>query len=157
HPKRNNRSRQAKCAGPRSSGSQRDSNARAACRVRCRGPYRTRPMAHSFQNQSEGLMNYENPELAEALAGAECGTADKRSSESQIERLAKLPRLEYERQREDTARLLGVRLAALDKIVREQRASAEDDAATLAHWKVEPSSEPVDGAALLDRLRQVFR
>jgi putative DNA primase/helicase len=102
-------------------------------------------------------MNYENPELAEALAGAERGSADNQSSDPEIERLAKLPTLEYERHREDTARLLGVRVAALDKIVREQRAAAEDDAAALPHWRVEPSPEPVDGAALLERLRQVFR
>src|SRR5262249_25639234 len=90
-------------------------------------------------------------------ADAKLAAVDSQSSEPEIERLAKLPRLEYERQREDTARLLGVRVAALDKIVREQRTAAEDDAATLPHWTVEPSPEPVDGAALLDRFRQVFR
>ena len=96
-------------------------------------------------------------EAACRAADAKLAAADSQSSEPEIERLAKLPRLEYERQREDTARLLGVRVAALDKIVREQRTAAEDDGATLPHWTVEPSPEPVDGAALLDRLRQVFR
>jgi putative DNA primase/helicase len=96
-------------------------------------------------------------EAACRAADGKLAAADNQSSEPEIERLAKLPRLEYERQREDTARLLGVRVAALDKIVREQRTAAEDDAATLPHWKVEPSPKPVDGAALLDRLRQVFR
>jgi putative DNA primase/helicase len=96
-------------------------------------------------------------EAACRAADAKLAAADSQSSEPEIERLAKLPRLEYERQREDTARLLGVRVAALDKIVREQRTAAEDDAATLPHWTVEPSPEPVDGAALLDRFRQVFR
>src|SRR5262245_8329025 len=96
-------------------------------------------------------------EAACRAADAKLAGANSQSSEPEIERLAKLPRLEYERQREDTARLLGVRVAALDKIVREQRTAAEDDAATLPHWTVEPSPEPVDGAALLDRFRQVFR
>src|SRR5262245_20972466 len=91
-------------------------------------------------------------EAACCAADATLAAADNRSSEPEIERLAKLPRFEYERQREDTARFLGVRVTALDKIVREQRTVAEDDAATLPHWKVEPSPKPVDGAALLDHL-----
>jgi putative DNA primase/helicase len=49
-----------------------------------------------------------------------------------------------------------VRVATLDKAVREKR-SADHDAATLPHWQVEPSPLPVDGAKLLDALRQVFR
>jgi putative DNA primase/helicase len=85
-------------------------------------------------------------------------SANKNTSEPQeVDRLAKLPRLEYDRQREDAAKRLRVRVGTLDRMVREKRASAEDDAATLPHWKVEPSSELVDGAALLDSLRQVFR
>jgi hypothetical protein len=96
-------------------------------------------------------------EAACRAADGKLAAADNQSYEPEIERLAKLPRLEYERRREDTARLLGVRVAALDKIVREQRTAAEDDAAALPHWKVEPSPKPVDGAALLDHLRQVFR
>ena len=63
-------------------------------------------------------------EAACRAADAKLAAADSQSSEPEIERLAKLPRLEYERQREDTARLLGVRVAALDKIVREQRTAA---------------------------------
>jgi putative DNA primase/helicase len=96
-------------------------------------------------------------EAACHVADAKHAAADKESSTLEIDRLAKLPRLEYERQRENAAKLLGVRVGALDKMVREQRAAAENDSATLPHWQVEPSSEPVDGAALLNSLRQVFR
>jgi putative DNA primase/helicase len=84
-------------------------------------------------------------------------SADNNNSEpDELDRLAKLPRLEYDRQRENAAKLLGVRVATLDNVVREKR-SADHDAATLPHWQVEASPVPVDGAKLLDALRQVFR
>src|SRR5262245_19300910 len=79
------------------------------------------------------------------------------SEPNEIDRLARLPPIEYERQREDAAKRLGVRVGTLDKMVRKKQALAEDEAASLPHWKVEPSPEPVDGAALLDSLREVFR
>ena len=65
--------------------------------------------------------------------------------------------LEYDRQREDAAERLGVRVGTLDKAIWKQRASAENDDGALPHWKIEPSPEPVDGAKLLNNLRQVFR
>src|SRR5262245_28847255 len=90
-----------------------------------------------------------------------CTKADaeeaRRFGDDEVARLAKLPKLEYDRQREEAAARLGVRVATLDNVVRDKRASAHDDAATLPHWRVEPSPVPVDGAALLDRLRQIFR
>jgi putative DNA primase/helicase len=52
---------------------------------------------------------------------------------------------------------LKVRTSALDKMVREERSVSDDDAAALPHWNVEPLAAPVDGAALLNNLRQVFR
>src|SRR5262245_36241089 len=77
--------------------------------------------------------------------------------DAEIERLAKLPKLKYDREREDAAARLGVRVATLDNVIRDKRASAHDDAATLSHWRVELSPVPVGGTALLDRLRQIFR
>ena len=77
--------------------------------------------------------------------------------DAEIERLAKLPKLEYDREREDAAARLCVRVATLDNVVRDKRASAHGDAATLSHWRVEPSPVPFDGAALLGCLRQIFR
>jgi putative DNA primase/helicase len=79
------------------------------------------------------------------------------SEPNAIDRLARLPAIEYDRQREDAARRLGVRVGTIDKMVRKKQALAEDETASLPHWKVEPSPEPVDGAALLDSLREVFR
>jgi Protein of unknown function (DUF3631) len=75
----------------------------------------------------------------------------------EIERLARLSTLEYDRQREQAAKRLGVRVGTLDKAVRKQRASADNDDGALPHWKIEPSPEPGDGAKLLNNLRQVFR
>jgi putative DNA primase/helicase len=90
-----------------------------------------------------------------------CADADaeeaRRVQSNEIAWLAELPKLEYDLQREKTASRLGVRVATLDKVVSEKRASADNDDATLPHWKVEPSPGPVDGAALLNNVRQVFR
>jgi hypothetical protein len=55
--------------------------------------------------------------------------------------LARLSKLEYDRQREEAAERLGVRVATLDKAVSEKRASADNDDGALPHWKVEPSPE----------------
>jgi putative DNA primase/helicase len=65
--------------------------------------------------------------------------------------------LEYELQRDTAAARLGIRVSALDKLVKGRRAATEAENAALPHWNVEPSVEPVDGAALLNDLRQVFR
>jgi putative DNA primase/helicase len=72
-----------------------------------------------------------------------------------IDELASLDTLEYELQRDTAAAGLGIRVSALDKLVKGWR--AVDEHAALPHWNVEPSAEPVDGAALLNNLRQVFR
>jgi putative DNA primase/helicase len=65
--------------------------------------------------------------------------------------------LEYERQRETAAAELGIRVTALDKLVKGSRASADYENAALPHWRVEPWPHPVDGAPLLDSLRAIFR
>jgi putative DNA primase/helicase len=74
-----------------------------------------------------------------------------------IGELASLDTLEYEMQRDTAAARLGVRVSALDKLVKGWRAATEDENIVLPHWNVEASAEPVDGAALLNNLRQVFR
>ena len=74
-----------------------------------------------------------------------------------IGELASLDTLEYELQRDTAAAGLGIRVSALDKLVKGRRAATEDENAALPHWNVEPSAEPVDGAALINNLRQVFR
>ena len=71
--------------------------------------------------------------------------------------LASLDTLEYERERDSAAAGLGIRVSALDKLVKCWRAVTENEKAALPHWNVEPSAEPVDSATLLNSLRQVFR
>jgi putative DNA primase/helicase len=75
---------------------------------------------------------------------------------SLIGALASLDTLEYEPQRDTAAAGLGIRVSALDKLVKGWRARTQDESTALPHWNVEPSAEPVDGAALLNNLRQVF-
>src|SRR5262245_12732793 len=74
-----------------------------------------------------------------------------------IGELASLDSLEYELQRDTAAAGLGIRVSALDKLVKGWRARTQDANTALPHWNVELSAEPVDGAALLNNLRQVFR
>lgn len=80
-----------------------------------------------------------------------------RTDDPVIEELASLDTLEYELHRDTAAAKLGIRVSALDKLVKGRRVASEDENAALPHWNVEPSTEPVDGAALLNNLRQVLR
>jgi hypothetical protein len=49
-----------------------------------------------------------------------------------------------------------MQVGVLDKIVRQSRAQAEEDATTLPHWNVEPWPEEVIGAALLDDINAIL-
>jgi putative DNA primase/helicase len=74
-----------------------------------------------------------------------------------IQRLAALSSLEYQRQRLDAARNLGITVRALDKMVRGTKAQAEEAEAALPHWKVEPWNAEVSGSKLLEDIEKVFR
>ena len=73
-----------------------------------------------------------------------------------IYELSKLTDVAYQRRRKDAAREVGMRVDVLDRIIRQARAQAEEDATTLPHWNVEPAAEAVNGAALLDSIRRTF-
>jgi hypothetical protein len=92
------------------------------------------------------VMDHDLTSFEEACTKADAEEA-RRFEVDEVARLAKLPKLEYDRQREDAAERLGVRVATLDNVVRDKQAAANDDTATLPHWRVEPSPVPVDGAA----------
>ena len=99
---------------------------------------------------------------AEVSAAVERAFARQESREPRlpttvIGRLASLDTLEYELQRDTAAAGLGIRVSALDKLVKGRRAATEDENRVLPHWNVEPSAEPVDGPELLNDLREVFR
>ena len=70
-------------------------------------------------------------------------------------RSLRLTSLDYEREREPRAKAIGVRVGVLDRLLKRERAEKDDSA--LPHWRVEASPVPVDGAALLDAVRAVFR
>ena len=73
-----------------------------------------------------------------------------------IYELSKLSEAAYQRRRKDAARELGMRVDALDKIIRHMRVEAEENAA-LPHWNVEPWETEVAGAELLDAIEGMFR
>jgi putative DNA primase/helicase len=82
---------------------------------------------------------------------------DKKAADSAIAQCASLSPVEYDRQRHEEAKKLGIKLATLDREVAKLRAKQETADDPLPHWNVEPCPDPVDGAALLDAIRQVFR
>lgn len=73
-----------------------------------------------------------------------------------IERLAKLPPFEYDRLRKDRAFKLGVQLKTLDAMVTAARLDIRE-AEDLIFVKVEPSSEPIDPAQVLNELSDLIR
>jgi putative DNA primase/helicase len=78
------------------------------------------------------------------------------TDESAIQELAVLPMLAYQRRRTESAKQLGIKVGALDKLIRDAREKAGDLEAALPHWNVEPSREPVDCATLLGDIERTF-
>jgi|GraSoiStandDraft_16_1057320.scaffolds.fasta_scaffold30157_2 hypothetical protein len=83
-------------------------------------------------------------------------------TDAEIERLAKLSALQYEHERKAAAERLKVRASTLDRLVQAERDKlglVEDDAKqgrAVSFPELEPWSEPVDGAALLNALAYVI-
>jgi len=92
-------------------------------------------------------------------SGDGSGTGDGKSDEELIAELAALPRLQYEKRREQAAKRLDIRVSMLDKLVAEARGDAKgkEDDALYSHWNVEPSDKPVDCGALLEALVDTIR
>lgn len=79
----------------------------------------------------------------------------------ELARLAALPLLDYERQREDAAKRLGCRAAILDKMVAAKRPKAETAESELQGSRVELPDvelwpEAVEGAAVLSEIAETF-
>jgi Protein of unknown function (DUF3631) len=79
--------------------------------------------------------------------------------EAEIERLARLSIVEYERERRELAAKLGMRPAVLDMVVKAKRRELGLDGGdsgkkgrALSYPEIEPWPEPVDGAKLLDEI-----
>ncbi len=79
-------------------------------------------------------------------------------AEAEIERLAQLSIVEYERERKDIAAKLGLRPTVLDMLVKAKRRELGLDGRdgkkgrALSYPEIEPWPEAVDGAALLDEI-----
>ncbi|MGC1891914.1 MAG: hypothetical protein WA709_38535, partial [Stellaceae bacterium] len=89
--------------------------------------------------------------------------SDQRSGEAdtaEIARLAALPELQYDREREATAKRIGCRTSTLNRLVAAHRGDAVGDRGQgrpLDLHEPEPWPQPVDGAALLDELTAAIR
>jgi hypothetical protein len=89
---------------------------------------------------------------------------DSSDDDAEIERLAKLPLLEYDRARKAAAEKLGVRATMLERLVKAKRAELGLNGdgnglqgSTVTFEEIEPWPEPVDGAQLLANLAAIFR
>ena len=75
----------------------------------------------------------------------------------EIERIAALPLIEYERNRTDVAKRLGVRTTALDKLTAKARENIQQKQTIEQMFgTVEPWGQPVDGQSLLTELAHLF-
>jgi putative DNA primase/helicase len=101
---------------------------------------------------------WDNPGWKEAAVEYSSQRPDQgyRTDEQCIAILAGMSKFDYDRQRKSAAEQLGIKVATLDKAVRDHRAQSEEDSEALPHWKVEPWPDPVDGAALLDDIKKVL-
>jgi putative DNA primase/helicase len=83
------------------------------------------------------------------------------ADQAEIKRLAALPSLQYDREREAAAKRLGCRTSTLDHLVAKKNRSEPADALgqgrPLDLHEPEPWPDPVDGAELLDELVAVVR
>jgi hypothetical protein len=83
--------------------------------------------------------------------------AIKIDDKAEIERLAKLGPIEYDRTRKLTAKQLGVTVSTLDREVANLCAANEAAQDFLPHWGVVPWAEEVGTAALLDSLSRYLK
>jgi putative DNA primase/helicase len=95
-------------------------------------------------------------DAVETVAAAEplIATAD---FDAEVARLAKLPPVEYERQRKEAAERLQVRAAVLDRVVGKARGSGKTgQGSALLFDEVEPAAVPVPLAGLIAELSAVY-
>jgi hypothetical protein len=89
------------------------------------------------------------------------GTYELKSTlDTEIERLAKLSRRQFEQERIPAAKRLKVRVSTLDELVAEARGDnkGEQEAPALyEHWNVEPASNPVDGSILVRAIKEAIQ
>jgi putative DNA primase/helicase len=89
--------------------------------------------------------------------GSPAASESQSPGEALVAELARLSGLAYETQREAFAARLGIRVSALDTLVRQARSQDDDEQAALPHWNVEPWGTEISGAELLEDIEWVFR
>jgi hypothetical protein len=112
------------------------------------------PTIKCQHNSCAKIVEEKNKELRSRIGKAE-------NSEKEIEQLAALPLLDYDRQRDAAAGKLGCRASTLDKLVATERAKREKSNGDLQGTavlfeKIEPWPEAVSGANVLDAIAQRF-
>jgi hypothetical protein len=80
----------------------------------------------------------------------------RKDDETKLQQLSTLSSLDYQRQRLDAAKALGITVDALDKLVRRTKAETEEADTRLPHWDVEPCNTEVPAAKLLDDIERTF-
>jgi hypothetical protein len=94
---------------------------------------------------------------------ASSGGHDATDDDAEIERLARMSVIDYERARKSAAKKLGMRPTMLDKVVQVARLElgldGDDEPAPslYEHWNVEMANEPVDGGDLLRDIKLSIR
>ena len=83
-------------------------------------------------------------------------TDENEELQREIDALAAMPLLKYEREYKDIAKRLGMRAAVLDNVVKAARSGESEEAAAMFP-AVEPWPSPVDAATLLFELSEAFR
>jgi putative DNA primase/helicase len=99
-----------------------------------------------------------NAALAKRAAEKQNGAGPRPDDKTLIAALARKDHTEYDRVRSELAETLGIRVGTLDdkvEAIRKKAAGEVND--DLPHWQVAPWPEQVDGDALLDSIRRVFR
>ena len=94
-----------------------------------------------------------------ALTNAELDEeVETRDAEAEIEALAGLREVAYQKKRKQAAANLRMPVGTLDKLVAKRRAKleAETPPPTPERWQLEPWEDPVAGAELLDDLRKIY-
>jgi putative DNA primase/helicase len=96
-------------------------------------------------------------EGTERCTASEGASHDPRADEAEIARLASLSPLAYDREREKAAKSLGVRITTLDEQVKARRERSKATEALNLCTDIEPWSEPIIVAELLDEVRSTIR
>jgi hypothetical protein len=99
-----------------------------------------------------------NHGLAETVAtdGSAPATTDQESQDDAIERLARMPKSNYDRVRKLHAKNLGLQLKTLDDLVKDAR-HEQGDAARLPFPVVEPYPHPINPALVLDEVADIVK